>query len=105
MKAVRVHSFGGPEVLKLDVVDDPTPGPGEVVVDVRAAGINPADTYMRNGTYAIVPKRPYIPGGDAGGVVSEIGADVSRVSNRRSSLRRHRAQLRPNGVLRRESEA
>jgi NADPH2:quinone reductase len=76
MKAIRVHSFGGPEVLKLDVVDDPIPGPGEVVVDVRAAGINPADTYMRNGTYAIVPKLPYIPGGDAGGVVSAIGADV-----------------------------
>lgn len=76
MKAIRVHSFGGPEVLKLDDVDDPIPGPGEVVIDVRAAGINPADTYMRNGTYAIVPKLPYIPGGDAGGVVSAIGAGV-----------------------------
>jgi NADPH2:quinone reductase len=76
MKAIRVHSFGGPEVLMLDVVDDPIPGPGEVVIDVRAAGINPADTYMRNGTYAIVPKLPYIPGGDAGGVVSAIGAGV-----------------------------
>ena len=76
MKAIRVHSFGGPEVLKLDEVDDPIPGPGEVVIDVCAAGINPADTYMRNGTYAIVPKLPYIPGGDAGGVVCAIGAGV-----------------------------
>jgi NADPH:quinone reductase len=76
MKAIRVHSFGGPEVLKLDEVDDPIPAPGEVVIDVRAAGINPADTYMRNGTYAIVPKLPYIPGGDAGGVVSAIGDGV-----------------------------
>ncbi len=76
MKAIRAHSFGGPDVLKLDEVDDPIPGAGEVVIDVRAAGINPADTYMRNGTYAIVPKLPYIPGGDAGGVVSAIGADV-----------------------------
>jgi NADPH:quinone reductase len=76
MKAIRVDSFGGPEVLKLDVIDDPVPGSGEVVIDVRAAGVNPADTYMRNGTYAIVPKLPYIPGGDAGGVVSAIGAGV-----------------------------
>jgi NADPH:quinone reductase len=76
MKAIRAHSFGGPDVLKLDEVDDPIPGPGEVVVDVRAAGVNPADTYMRNGTYAIVPKLPYIPGGDAGGVISAIGAGV-----------------------------
>ena len=76
MKAIRAHSFGGPEVLKLDAVTDPTPGPGEVVIEVRAAGVNPADTYMRNGTYAIVPELPYIPGGDAGGVVSAIGAGV-----------------------------
>jgi NADPH:quinone reductase len=76
MKAIRVHSFGGPEVLKLDDVDDPIPGPGEVVIDVRAAGVNPADTYMRTGTYAIEPKLPYVPGGDAGGVISAIGAGV-----------------------------
>jgi NADPH:quinone reductase len=76
MKAIRAHSFGGPDVFKLDDVDDPIPGPGEVVVDVRAAGVNPADTYMRTGTYAIEPKLPYVPGGDAGGVVSAIGTDV-----------------------------
>lgn len=76
MKAIRAHSFGGPEVLKLEEVTDPIPGPGEVLIDVRAAGVNPADTYMRNGTYAIVPELPYIPGGDAGGVVSTIGAGV-----------------------------
>ena len=62
MKAIRVHTFGGPEVLRLDDVADPVPGPGEVVFDVRAAGVNPADTYMRNGTYAIVPKLPYTSG-------------------------------------------
>ena len=50
MKAIRVHSFGGPEVLQLETVDDPTPGPGEVVIVLRAAGVNPADTYMRSGT-------------------------------------------------------
>jgi NADPH:quinone reductase len=80
MKAIRVHSFGGPEVLQLEEVSDPVPGPGEVVIDVRAAGVNPADTYMRNGTYAIVPALPYIPGGDAGGVVSATGAGVREFS-------------------------
>ena len=73
MKAIRAHSFGGPEVLQLEELDDPVPGAGEVVVDVHAAGINPADTYMRNGTYAVVPELPYIPGGDAGGVISAVG--------------------------------
>jgi NADPH2:quinone reductase len=73
MKAIRAHSFGGPEVLQLEELDDPVPGDGEVVVDVHAVGINPADTYMRNGTYAIVPELPYIPGGDAGGVISAVG--------------------------------
>ena len=76
MKAIRAHAFGAPEVLKLDEVDDPVAGPGEVVIDVRAAGVNPADTYMRTGAYAILPQLPYIPGGDAGGVVSALGAGV-----------------------------
>lgn len=80
MKAIRAHSFGGPDVLQLDEVDDPIPGAGELVVDVRAAGVNPADTYMRSGTYALVPDLPYIPGGDAGGVVSAIGAGVEGFS-------------------------
>ena len=80
MKAIRAHAFGGPEVLQFDEVDDPVAGPGEVVIDVRAAGVNPADTYMRNGTYAIVPELPYTPGGDAGGVVSAVGAGVEGLS-------------------------
>ena len=80
MKAIRTHAFGGPEVLQLDEIDDPVAGAGEVVIDVRAAGVNPADTYMRNGTYAIVPELPYIPGGDAAGVVSAVGAGVDGIS-------------------------
>ncbi|MBT4701313.1 MAG: NADPH:quinone reductase [Rhodospirillaceae bacterium] len=80
MKVIRAHSFGGPEVLQLDEIDDPVAGVGEIVIDVRAAGINPADTYMRNGTYAIVPDLPYIPGGDAAGVVSAVGSGVDGVS-------------------------
>jgi len=48
-------------VLQLQTVDDPVAGPGEVVVEVRAARVNPADTYMRSGTYAIRPELPYTP--------------------------------------------
>lgn len=77
MKAIRAHAFGGPDILKLEEVDDPAAGAGEVVVDVRAAGVNPADTYMRQGNYAIVPPLPYTPGGDAAGVVGAVGPDVT----------------------------
>jgi NADPH2:quinone reductase len=77
MKAIRAHAFGGPDVLQLDDVDDLTPGHGEVVIDVKAAGVNPADTYMRGGAYAIVPDLPYTPGGDAAGVISAIGDGVT----------------------------
>ncbi|GGJ42626.1 NADPH:quinone reductase [Neoroseomonas lacus] len=76
MKAIRVDAFGGPEVMRLQEVSDPVPGSGEVVIDVRAAGVNPADTYMRSGAYAILPPLPYTPGGDAGGVVAAVGPDV-----------------------------
>lgn len=76
MKAIRVDAFGGPEVMRLQEVSDPIPGAGEVVIDVRAAGVNPADTYMRSGAYAILPPLPYTPGGDAGGVVAAVGPDV-----------------------------
>lgn len=78
MKAIRAHAFGGPEVLQLDDVDDPSPGAGEVVINVKAAGVNPADTYMRGGAYAIVPDLPYTPGGDAAGVISAIGDGVTK---------------------------
>ena len=79
MKAIRVHQFGGPEQLKLEEVPDPHPGPGQVVVKVHAAGVNPFDTYIRTGAYAIKPPLPYIPGADAAGVVASIGEGVKRV--------------------------
>lgn len=76
MKAIRAHSFGEADVLQLDTINDPAPSANELVVDIKAVGVNPADTYMRGGAYAIVPDLPYIPGGDAAGVVSAIGTDV-----------------------------
>src|SRR5258706_80083 len=65
MKAIRVHEFGGPAVLTLEDLPDPKPGPGEVVVRVRAAGVNPVDAYIHSGTYAGKPPLPYTPGQDA----------------------------------------
>jgi NADPH:quinone reductase len=62
MKAIRVHEFGGPEVLKLENVSAPKPSDGEVLACIHAAGVNPYDTYMRAGTYAIKPALPYTPG-------------------------------------------
>jgi NADPH:quinone reductase len=77
MKAIRVHRFGGPEVLALEDVPNPTPGTNEVVVRVKAAGVNPYDTYMRAGTYgARNPSLPYTPGSDAAGIVDAVGAGV-----------------------------
>ena len=76
MKAIRVHEFGGPAVLKLEDVPDPKAGPGEVVVRVRAAGVNPVDAYMHTGTYVRKPPLPYTPGQDGAGEVESAGADV-----------------------------
>lgn len=78
MKAIRVHQFGGPEVLNLDEVPDLHPSEGQVLVKIHAVGVNPYDTYMRSGTYAIKPPLPYTPGADGSGVVAEIGAGAKR---------------------------
>ena len=77
MKAIRVKEFGGPEVLRLEEVPTPEPGPGQVLVRIHATGINPVETYIRAGTYARLPGLPYTPGNDGAGVVERAGADVS----------------------------
>jgi NADPH2:quinone reductase len=77
MKAILVRQFGGPEVLQTAEVDTPKPGPGQVLVRIKAAGVNPADTYMRTGTYAVKPALPYTPGFDGAGIVESVGPDVS----------------------------
>jgi NADPH:quinone reductase len=79
MKAIRVHAFGGPEVLKLEEVPDLVAGSGQVVIDVKAIGVNPVEGYIRTGTYATKPNLPYTPGNDVAGVVKEVGAGVTTV--------------------------
>jgi NADPH2:quinone reductase len=79
VKAIRVHEFGGPEVMKLEEVPDLVAGPGQVVVEVKAAGVNPVEAYIRTGTYATKPNLPYTSGNDAAGVVKEVGAGVTSV--------------------------
>jgi NADPH2:quinone reductase len=78
MKAIRVHEFGGPEVLQLEEVPDPNPGPGQVVVRLFAVGVNPVDTYIRAGIHAVRPPLPYTPGTDAAGTIEAIGEGVTR---------------------------
>ena len=79
MKAILVHEFGGPEVLRVEVVPTPKPPAGQVLVHLHAAGVNPYDTYMRAGTYAIKPPLPYTPGSDGAGVVEAVGEGVKKV--------------------------
>jgi len=79
MKAILVREFGGPEVLKLEEIPTPKPASGQVLVRIHAAGVNPYDTYMRAGTYAIKPPLPYTPGSDGAGVVEAIGDGVKKV--------------------------
>ncbi len=79
MKAIRVHEFGRPEVMRSEEVNDPQPGAEEVVVRIHAAGVNPVDTYIRSGLYPLKPQLPYTPGLDGAGVVESVGEGVSGV--------------------------
>jgi NADPH2:quinone reductase len=79
MKAIRVHQFGGLEVLQLEEIPTPKPDAGQVLLRVRAIGVNPYDTYMRAGTYAIKPPLPYTPGSDAAGTIEAVGSGVTKV--------------------------
>ena len=78
MKAVRIHEFGGPDVLKLEDLPQPEPGPGEVLIKVRAAGVNPVDYKIREGKYPAVQadQLPVILGRDVAGMVVALGEGV-----------------------------
>src|SRR6266403_5584094 len=80
MKAIRIHNYGGPEVLKYEDAPRPKPQAGEVLIRVHAAGVNPIDWKVREGHMKDfwLHKFPLILGWDLSGVVEEIGAGVSR---------------------------
>ena len=80
MRAIRAYTFGGPDVLALDDVEPPAPGPGQVRVRIQAAGVNPVDTYVRSGTYAFKPPLPYTPGLDGGGIIDALGKEATGLS-------------------------
>ncbi|MCY1008294.1 NADPH:quinone oxidoreductase family protein [Nannocystis pusilla] len=79
MRAVRVHELVGPSGLRVDEVPEPAPGPGEVLVEVRAAGVNFPDVLLSYGKYQFKPAPPFVPGGEAAGVVTAVGEGVTAV--------------------------
>ena len=81
MRAIVVREFGNPDVMRLEDIAPLTPSPSQVLVRVRAAGVNPVDTYVRSGTYALKPALPYTPGNDGAGEVAAVGADVKGFTN------------------------
>lgn len=76
MRAIRVHEVGAPQVMRLEEVPDPKPAAGQVLVRVRAVGVNPVDTYIRSGIYAVKMPLPYTPGTDAAGRIEVVGPEV-----------------------------
>lgn len=76
MQAIRIHEFGGPEVLKLEDIPDPTPGPGQVVIRIHAIGVNPVETYIRSGIYG-ARTFPLVLGSDAAGEIESVGEGVT----------------------------
>ncbi|NOJ44682.1 NADPH:quinone oxidoreductase family protein [Bradyrhizobium archetypum] len=77
MKAIMSRSIGGPETLVLEEVDDPVAAPGQIVVRVKASGVNFPDTLIIEDKYQFKPKRPFSPGAEFSGIVEAIGGGVS----------------------------
>jgi len=78
MQAIRIHEYGGPEVLKLEELPTPEPGPGQALVEVAATGVNFVEIYQRMGWYKL-PALPAIMGGEGAGTVLKVGPDVTAV--------------------------
>src|SRR6185437_3966509 len=78
MKAVMCKRFGGPDVLELAEMDEPTAGPGQVLVDVKACSVNFPDLLMIQDLYQFKPGLPFVPGSEVSGVVREVGDGVDR---------------------------
>jgi NADPH2:quinone reductase len=78
MKSIRVSQPGLPDVMKLEEVPDPTPTAGQVVLEIKAVGVNPVDTYIRAGTYASKAPMPYTPGVDAAGIIRTVAPGITK---------------------------
>lgn len=78
MKAIQVREFGEPEVMHIHDLDIPQPGDEDVLIEVKAIGVNPVDTYIRAGNYPVLPELPYTPGKDISGRVVKVGAGVKK---------------------------
>jgi NADPH:quinone reductase-like Zn-dependent oxidoreductase len=81
MHAVRVHAFGGPDALNYEAIEVPECGPGEILVQVKGAGVGPWDAWVRAGESAVPQPLPLIPGSDVAGIVLAVGADVFGMSS------------------------
>ena len=79
MRALMCKEFGSLDALQIETVDDPSPGPGEVLIDVRAAGLNFPDLLVVQGKYQVRPELPFTPGGECSGVVSALGDGVKHL--------------------------
>lgn len=80
MRAVRVHELTGPKGLRVDEVPTPKVGAGQVLIDVKAAGVNFPDILITKGQYQFKPATPFSPGGEAAGVVSAVGDGVTTLA-------------------------
>lgn len=76
MKAIIVHEFGGPDVMRLEETGALKPAAGRVLVKIAAAGVNPVDSYIRSGVYPKLPELPYTPGKDGAGTIEAVGEGV-----------------------------
>lgn len=80
MRAVRIHELTGPSALRIDEVPEPTAGPGQVVIEVKACGVNFPDVLLTRGRYQFKPAPPFAPGGEAAGIVRAVGPGVTSVA-------------------------
>jgi NADPH:quinone reductase len=79
VKAIRVQQTGPPDVMRLEEVPDATAASGQVLLEIKAAGVNPVDTYIRSGQYPMRAALPYTPGRDAAGIVRAVGPGVTTI--------------------------
>lgn len=77
MRAIQIHEVGGPEVMRLETIDDPVPGAGEALVRMESIGLNFIEVYFRKGLYKTA--LPFTPGSEGAGTVVAVGSDVSKV--------------------------